>query len=180
MQCTHDTADASQFLGCHLGSLVEQHDVTELNLLNHQVLDILFVDVRTGEQCTTLKLVAHTQGIYHRDYAVQTGIAVLCQFRIHRGDRADGLCDRTRFADAAGLDDDIVEALHLDNVLQLLDEVHFQCAADASVLQSHQRVVLLVDDATLLNQRCVNVHLTDIIHDNGKLDTFLVGKDTIQ
>ena len=46
----------------------------------------------------------------------------------------DSLCDRCWFADAARLDDDIVEALHVNDVAQLVYKVHLQRAADAAVL----------------------------------------------
>ena len=83
-------------------------------------------------------------------------------------------------ADAAGLYHDIVEAVERDDVLQLLHEVHLQRAADTTVLQGHQRVVLLVHDTSLLYKACIDVHLPDIVYDDGELDTLLVLKDTVE
>ena len=93
---------------------------------------------------------------------------------------ADGLGDRGRLADAAGLDDDVVELPHRGDFGQLCHEVHLQGAADAPVLQGHEAVVRLADDAALLDEVRVDVHFADVIDDDGELDTFLVGKDPVQ
>ena len=42
------------------------------------------------------------------------------------------------------------------------------------------RGVGLSDDASLLDQVRVDVHLSDVIDDNGELDAFPVGKDAVQ
>ena len=44
--------DACQLLGFHFGSLVEQDDVAELDLLDDQVFDVLFSDVGLLKRCT--------------------------------------------------------------------------------------------------------------------------------
>ena len=88
--------------------------------------------------------------------------------------------DRCGLADAAGLDDDIVEALGVDDVVELFDKVHLQCAADAAVLQCHETVVALAYHATLLDEACVDVHLTDVVDDDGEADAFLVFQNAVQ
>ena len=70
--------------------------------------------------------------------------------------------------------------MHGQDVLQLLHEVHLQRTADATVLQRHQRVILLTDDAPLLDEVGIDVHLTDVIDDDGKPDAFLVLQDAVQ
>ena len=98
----------------------------------------------------------------------------------HRGDGTDGLGNGAGFADTAGLDDDVVEALHLKQVFYLLDKVHLQCAADATVLEGYQGVVLLVDDTAFLDEVGVDVDFADIVDDDGKLDATLIGQNPVQ
>ena len=169
-----DLSDTSQFLWADLCGFVQQHDVAKLNLLDDEVLDILLVDVLARQIQSAAKLVPHAEGIDDSHDTVETGIALLCRFRSQRGDAADGLGDGAWLADAAGLDDDVVEALQGDDVLQLLDEIHLQRTADATVLQGHERVVLLVDDTALLDEGGIDVDFSDVVDDDGKLDAALV------
>ena len=180
LQCAHNLTYAPQFLGSHLGGLVQQHDVAELNLLDDEVFDVFLVNIRARKQLSALELIAHTQGINHGDDAVEPRQTAAGEVHAHRRDGADGLGDGAWLTDAAGLYHDIVEALHGGDVHELLHEVHLQRAADAAVLQGHQAVVLLVDDASLLNECCVDVHLADVVDNHGKLDAFLVCQDAIQ
>ena len=95
-------------------------------------------------------------------------------------DGDQGLCDGLGLADAAGLDDDIVEALGVSDVAQLVDEVVLEGAADASVLESHEAVVGLVDDAALLDEGGVDVHLADVVDDDGEAYAAVVGEDAVE
>ena len=169
-----DLSDTSQFLWADLCGFVQQHDVAKLNLLDDEVLDILLVDVLARQIQSAAKLIPHAEGIDDSHDTVETGVALLRQFRSHRRDTADGLGDGARLTDAAGLDDDVVEALQGDDVLQLLDEIHLQRTADATVLQGHERVVLLVDDTALLDEGGIDVDFSDVVDDDGKLDAALV------
>lgn len=126
------------------------------------------------------EFVLQPQGIHHGHDAVEPRISLCRHLGSHLRDGTDGLCDGCRFADAAGLYHDIVEAVERDDVLQLLHEVHLQRAADATVLQGHQRVVLLVHDTSLLNEACIDVHLPDIVHDDRELDSLFVLQDTVE
>ena len=92
----------------------------------------------------------------------------------------DGLCYGGGFADAGGLDDNVVEAFGLHQVAELQDEVHLQRAADAPVLQGHQRVVLLVNDSALLYEVGIDVHLADVVYDDGKAYTSFIIKYAVQ
>ena len=93
---------------------------------------------------------------------------------------ADGLCNGRGFANARCLYDDIVKAFRLHQVAQLKHEVHLQRAADTTVLQCHQRFVLLVHYTAFLYQVGIDVHLADVVDDNGKAYTFFVIKDTVE
>ena len=88
--------------------------------------------------------------------------------------------DRCRFADARCLDHDVVKLLHLHQVGELFHKVHLQRAADAAVLQCHERVVLLIDDATLLDEVSVDVHFADVVHDDGESYAFLVAEYAVE
>ena len=64
--------------------------------------------------------------------------------------------------------------------MQLIDEIGLKRAADTAVLQRHERIILLRHYSALLNERSINIHFADIIDDNGKANTFVVGKNTVQ
>ena len=177
---TDNLLDFSQFLLRNLRSLVQQNHVAELNLLDNQILNILLIDVLAQQIVTVLELITHTKGINHRNDAVELYVAILDVLRSQRRNAANSLGDRRRFADTAGLNDDIVEAVHTGNVAQLLHQVHLQGATDATVLQSNQRIVLLTYYSTLLYQVGIDVHLADIIDYHSKLNTLLILQDAIQ
>ena len=97
----------------------------------------------------------------------------------HVGNGADGLCDRFWLAYAACLDDDVVEAVELHDVVELLNEIHLERAADASVLQCHKALVLLAHNASLLDEAGININLTNVVDYNGKLDVLFVSENVI-
>ena len=84
-----------------------------------------------------------------------------------------------KWIEAAGINDNVVELVHLHDFDQLIHQVGFQCAADATVLQRDQTVVTLTDHTALLNKGSVNVDLTYIIDNNRKTDSFLVFENTV-
>ena len=147
----NDALQAAQLVGGYLGGFVEQYDVAELQLLDDEVLDVVLFDMFVHEVVAAGKLALHPQGIHHGDDAVKTGKPLFFEVEAHAGHGGDGLCDGFGLADAACLDDDVVETLLAGDVAQLLHEVHLQRATDAAVLQGHQTVVLLIYNAALLN-----------------------------
>ena len=175
-----DVGDAVELGGRHLRCLVEQDDVAKLNLLDDQVLNVFFANVFPCQLVSVAKLIAHAQRVYHGHDAVEPHNAVLHVLWTHRRDGADGLCDGGRLADAARLDDNVVEPFHRRNLAELLDQVHLERAADAPVLQGHQTVVLLVHNAALLDKVGVDVYLAYVIDDHGKPDAALVGQYPVE
>ena len=173
-------SDTFQLFRFHLRGLVEQDDITELDLLDDQILDIILLQILVYEVLSSIKFVLQSQGIHHAHDAIQAQETVLDIVGTHVGDGANGLGNRSRFADTTCLDDNVVKASKCHEVLQLLHEVHLQGTADATVLQGHQAVVLLIYDASFLDEVCINIYFTDIIYDNGKLYTTTIGQDTIQ
>ena len=175
--------DVFQFVevfGFHLSSLVEQDDVAELYLLDDERRQVFLVDIVLHQVVAACKLVFHSQSVHHGDDAVESQHSVLDVLWSECRDRADGLCDRRRLADTACLDDDVVELLHVNDFLELFHEVHLQRTADASVLQSHERVVFLSYHASLFYEGSIDVHLADIVDDDCKLDAFLVSQNLVE
>ena len=72
-----DLTDLRQFLLTHLGSFVQQDDVTELYLLDDQILNVVLIDVGTQQVVTATELVAHPEGIDNGHDAVELQEAVL-------------------------------------------------------------------------------------------------------
>ena len=180
LQCSDNLPYAFQFVLVHLACLVEQDDVAELYLLNDQVLYVFLADVLVHQSFATLELILHAQGIHYGHYAVQFRYAIASDRFGHSLHGADGLGYGCWFTNATCFDNQIVEALHLYDVLYLLHEVHLQRTAYTSVLQSHQAVVLLVHDTTLLNQAGVDIYFSDIVDNHCKAYASLVGKDSVE
>ena len=98
------------------GYFVEQDDVAELYLLDHQILDVLLVDIVAGQCIAAFELVAETEGIdYSRD-AVQIDVLACLELAAHLRQCTDGLGYRFGFADAAGLDHDVIELARFGEV----------------------------------------------------------------
>ena len=93
---------------------------------------------------------------------------------------ADGLGYGGGLADSAGFDYNIVEAAVCGQLVELLHEIHLKGAADASVLEGDEAVVLLPYDSALLDQGGVHVDFAEVIDDHGELDTFSVGEYAVQ
>ena len=180
LEGTDNLTDTTQFFGSHLCSLVEQDNVAELYLLDYEVLDVLFVDIVSHKIVAAAKLIAHTQRIDNRHDTIKHRGSSFRITGIQLRDGANGLSNGSRLTDTACLDNNIVETMHGNDIVQLLDEIHLQGAADATVLKSHKAIVALTNDAALLNQIGIDVNLTNIIYNNSKLDTFPIGKYTVE
>ena len=170
-----------QIIGRDHISLIEQDNVTELNLLDDETLEVVLAHVRFLQGIAKAELIAHAERIDNSHDGIKTRHSVLHDLlRDHLRISRDGLGDRCRLADTRGLNDDIVELLLIDDIVELLHEIHLQRAADATVLKSYERVIPLTDDTAVLDERRVDVHLADIIDDNGKLNAFLILQYAIQ
>ena len=180
LDSANDLAHMQQFVSTHLRCFVQQDGVTKLYLLNDEVLNVLIINIFLCESIAALKLVAHAKGVNNRHDTVETRHAVFYILRTERRERADGLCYRCRLTDAARLDNDIIETFHGNDIVKLLHKIHLQCAADTSVLQSHKAIVLLVHDATLLNEVCIDINLSYVVHNDGKLNAFLVCENAVE
>ena len=171
---------ARELIALNHGSLVEQHDVAEFYLLDNQALEVVLIEIAQGQGVAAIELALHTERIHHRHDGIEYRVIVAAVVVGTQGrNRADGLGDGGGFTYAAGLYDDVVEAVLPGNLVQLLDKVHLESAADAAVLQGHERVILLAHDASLLYQGCVDVHRAQVVDDHGELDAFGVGENAV-
>ena len=59
--------------------------------------------------------------------------------------------------------------------MQLIDQIGLEGTADTAVLQRHEGIIFLRHYSALLDERSVDIHFADIINDNGKANTFVVG-----
>ena len=174
LQGTQDFAGMGKFFGRNLRSLVQKDDVAEFNLLDNEVFDIVFRQVSAKEFVAAVEFVLQAQGIHHGDNTVELRETVFLPLGHHLRHGLDGLCNGTGFADAAGLDDDVVERMLGDNLVELGNEVHLQRTADAAVLKCHKRIVVLANDASLGNEVGIDVHLADVVDNDGKTDAAAV------
>ena len=92
--------------------------------------------------------------------------------------RGDGVGDGDGLADAGGLDDDVVEAAALGDVVELAREVVGERAADAAVGERDQAVGL--GQAAVCDQVGVDVDLADVVDDHGGADALVVGEDVVE
>jgi hypothetical protein len=175
-----DFADAAQLSRFHFGGFVEQDDVAEFYLLYDKVLYVVLSQAGAKEVFAAAELVLHTQRVDDGDDAIHYRDSVANVFRSHCGDGADGLSDGLRLAYAAGLDDNVVEAVLAGYVAQLLHEVHLQCAADATVLKCYKAVVFFVNDAAFLYEVGIDVHLAYVVDYYGETYASFVAKNAVE
>ena len=179
LQSLHNLFQTIQFGARNFRCLVQQYNITELDLLNHQIFKVIFFNILTKQLVAACKLALHTQSIHHRHHTVQTRHSILGVRTTHRRNRADSLGNRIGFTDAAGLNDNVVKAFLTDNIGQLLHQVHFQRTANTTILQSHQTVVILADDTAFLNQVGIDIHLANIVDNHREFDTTTVCKNAV-
>ena len=163
-----------QFLRFNLCSLVQKNDVAELNLLDDERSQIFLINILLHQVAAVGEFILHTQSIYYGNDAVKAQNTILDVLRTEGWDRADGLCNRSRLADSGSLDDNVIETLHVYDFLELFYQVHLQCAADATILERNERIIFLTYYATFFYKGCINIDFTNIVDDDGKLNTFFV------
>ena len=160
--------------------LVEKHDVAEFDLLDDKILDVLFVDFILAEGFPAVEFALHPESIDDCHDAVELRCVAPGIFRKHGWRSADGLRNRCRLADAAGLYDDVVETVRAAEVIELVDEVHLQGAADAAVLKRDETVVSTADDTSLLDKVGIDVDFADVIDDHGETYSLAVVEYSVE
>ncbi|EEC55348.1 hypothetical protein BACEGG_00376 [Bacteroides eggerthii DSM 20697] len=179
LQGVYDLPDAFHFFGLDFRYLVQQDDITEFNLLDDKILDVLVINSFSGKIVAARKFTLQAQGIHYGSDAVQAADAVFGVHAAHSGYGTDGLGDRFRFANAAGFNDDIVETLHSQDFAYLFYQIHLQGAADASVLKCDKAFIFFANDTAFLNKVCINVHFAYVVDNDGKLDPLFIAKDMV-
>ena len=149
-------------------------------MLNEQILNVFIIDIIASQLIAAAKLACHSQGIHHGCDAVETAGRRLIVLAGIIANSHNGLRNRQRFANAAGLNHNIVELAGAGDAGNLVDKVGFERAADAAVAQGHQAVVFLVHNAALLNQRRIDVYLANVVYNHSNFQTLVVGQNLIQ
>ena len=170
-----NTLHPAELLRGDLRSLVEKDYIAELNLLDYKTFDIFFLRRMPAQGFSAIKFALHPQGIHHRHDGVKLRYRGIHILRHEHRHAAYGLRNRSRLADSACLDDDIVKIPASRKVTELRDKVHFQGAADTSVLERDETVVRLGDNASLPDKVSIDIDLTYVIDNHGKLDSAPVG-----
>ena len=133
-------------------------------MLYDKVFDVFVVDIVAVQAIAAVELRLQPQGVDHSGNAVEVGQGSVEVGSGHGRDSAYGLSYRSRFADAAGFDNNVVESASVGDVGNLLYEVHFQSAADAAVLQGYKVVgAVLAYDAAFLNQFGIDIYFADVV-----------------
>src|SRR5262249_38277929 len=147
----------------------------------HHLLEVVFVDeiglvqqhgvgerdLHTGH-LGFLHLAEDLFGVDHRDDAVEL------HELLQRGNIDEGLRDGAGIGDAGGLDEEVIKASALEQLLYAEDEVLAYGAADAAVGEFHHLVLLFFDEGA------VDADFAHLVHDDGELELALFAQDVIQ
>ena len=180
LKCSDNAMYTAQFVGRDFGSLVEQNDIAEFNLLDDKILYIIFIQIGSQQVITSGKLVLHTQCVDNSDDTVDYRNPVAYILCTHCRYRTDCLSNRCRLAYSAGFNDYIVEAVLADHITQLFDQIHLQSTADAAVLQCHKVVVLFTHYATFFDEVGIDVDFSYIVDNDGKLNAATVIENSVE
>ena len=91
----------------------------------------------------------------------------------------DDVGNGNRFADARCLDDDVVVLARVRDVGQLVCQVIGKRAAQTSIREWNE-VAIHLGEPVRIDQRRIDVHLADVVHDDRSADAFLVCEDVVQ
>ena len=171
---TYDLPYPAELLRTDFRCLVQEYYIAELYLLYDQILDVFIIYILACQAVSAGEFALHAERIDHCHYAVEPADAVFAVCLAESRYGTYRLGDRFRLAYAAGLDDNIVEPLHLHQLEDLLHEVRFQSAAYASVLQCHETVVLASHDTAFLDELGIDVDFSYVIDNYGKPYSFPV------
>ena len=170
MEGLDDLADLGQVGFGDEVDLVDDQRGAELDLLDQEALDVLFLNlVLLQEVLSAGELVHESCGVHDSDYVVQR--AVLNQLQL--------LGYGHGLADSGGLDEDVVVFAGLDHLLDVAGHLALEGAADAAVCQRDD-VACVCYVSALCDQGGVHVHFADVIDDDCDPVTLLVVQDPVQ
>ena len=162
--------------------LVHHDSVAEFNLLDEEVRDVFFFEVLVQEFLAAGEFVGEAGDVHHRDDVVQVAGegAPVAAPQLASG-HADSLGDRDGFADAARFDEDVVELVHFEEFGNLFQEVGLEGTADAAVGERDDFAgIFLGDVSALFDERLVDVHFADVVHDDGDVVALLVVENVVE
>ena len=163
-------------------NLVHHNRVAEFNLLDEQVGDVFFFEILVEQFLSAGEFVSEASHVNNGHNVVQVAgeWAAVAALQLGTG-HANGLCDRNRFANAAGFNQNVVELVHFQKFGNLFQKVGLQGAANAAVRQRHHLAgVFFSNVSALFDERLVDVHFTDVVHDDGDMVTLLVVENKIE
>ncbi len=147
--------------------------------MDDEVFEILIIEILLSEIVTAGEFSFEAKGVDYCSDTIHYWESVLSELRGQSRDIADSLSDRSWFADTGSFDKDIVEFLELEYFVELLNEVHFEGTAYATVLECHEAFVLFIDDSPLLDKFGIDIDFAYIIYDYGETYTPVIGKYVI-
>ena len=106
---TQNGTDTSGILLADLRNLVQDYDIAEFHLLYYQVLYVFLAYPFTGKPAAAVEFVFETQSVHNRGYAVETRYAAVAVLGFKSRNRTYRLRYRSRFADSARLNHNVVE-----------------------------------------------------------------------
>ena len=175
LQAAHDCTHLVHLLGLHQVGLVQHDCRAELDLLDEQALDVVFLQV-VEQALSAVELVDHPRAIHDGDDVVErqrrTALdGVVAELRDRVGD-GHGLANARRF------DDDVVELARSGDFAELGGQVLGKRAADAAVRQRYHAVGLR--EPAFAYQALVDVDLADVVHDDGRAHVAIVRQDIVE
>ena len=83
LKCLDDLTNQSQLISRHIRGFIQQNDITEFDLLDNQVFDVLFINPISHQTISATKLISHTHCVDNGDDAVDHRHAIVHIFQSH-------------------------------------------------------------------------------------------------
>jgi hypothetical protein len=164
--------------------LVEHDDIGELDLVHEEIADrarvvLVLVQAALGQPVAAGQFGEEAGGVDDGDHGVEAG-EVAEGGAVFAGE-GEGGGDRHRLGDAAGLDQQVVEAALAGQPRDLLQQVLAQGAADAPVGHLDQPLLGAGERrAAAADERGVDVDLAHVIDDDGHAQTVPIAQDVVE
>ena len=182
LQCTHHGLHVFQVGFGQTINLIHHDRVAELNLLDEEVCDVFFFEILIEQLLSTGEFVGEASNVNNGHDVVQVAgeRASVAALELGAG-HANSLSDRNGFANAACFNQNVVEFAHFQQFGNLFQKVGLQTAANAAVRQRNDLSgIFLGDVSALFDERLVDVHFANVVHDDGDMVTLLVIKYKVE
>ena len=178
LQTVNDCLQLAHLLGRYLVGLVQNERRAELDLLDEQAFDIVFVDILLQKIASAIELVVHARAVHDSDDVVQIERSVALVFRLV-AEVGDDIRDGDGLTDARCLDDDVVVLARVRDVGQLVGQIIGKRAAQTAV-RERDKVAVHFGEPVRVDECCIDVHLADVVHDDRGTDALLICEDVVQ